>query len=89
MTSSVCGKQMTSSRSFDCCRCFIPALPSVLLDDTLPTAVDLRPWSLFLEGDVDGFFDKQDGGVVCIPSNNSSLLGNGLVVLRLGILSNS
>ena len=90
MTSSVYGKQMTSSRSLIIA--VAPPLPSALLDEVLPTAVDAEalvpvhqvPW--FLEGDVNGFFDKQGVVVVCLIKNTSLHL-KGLVVLRLGVLS--
>ena len=91
MTSSVYGKQMTSSRSLIIAVALL--LPSALFDEVLPTAVNAEalvpvhqvPW--FLEGDVDGFFDKQGVVVVCLIKN-TSLLPKELVVLRTDMLSN-
>ena len=77
MTSSVYGKQMTSSQSLIIAIALL--LPSALLDEALPTAVNAEalvpvhqvPW--FLEGNVDGFFAKQGVVVVCFIKNTSLL----------------
>ena len=75
----------------------VPLLPrclsSALLNQALPAAVNAEalvpvhqlPWAL--EGDVHGFLDQQDGGVVRLIQD-PCLLPEGLVVLGPGMLSN-